>query len=266
MSEHHNAEQRFLDVDDMSDSAEEPMQESESGEDESNIPGNDGEVAGDVNEEQLSPRKRKLPAEEATVLPKWSNPETYTALPPPDESTRKRKDVVKMIRKARVTVEKDKDDTGQVATNDDFISFNLDNERREVEHSDMALASGDGVPGAPTGPRAFKRSKPSGQTPQNQDQDQVPQNDHKSLIPEPEGPSSVPGGSERIVEKLSQDRKRKRDVESPPPLDLYEPQRKRGKQPFSGGYVLKEWRTPEPENPVPWFTVSHQNTENNGFR
>lgn len=37
--------------------------------------------------------------------PRWSNPDPYTALPPPDESTRKKKDMVQLIRKARVEAE-----------------------------------------------------------------------------------------------------------------------------------------------------------------
>ncbi|KAI1380253.1 hypothetical protein F4677DRAFT_452700 [Hypoxylon crocopeplum] len=60
-------------------------------------------------------------------IPKWSNPDPYTALPPPDESSRKKKDMVQLIRKARVEAEAKKP-AAQVEGLD-FISCDLsDNE------------------------------------------------------------------------------------------------------------------------------------------
>lgn len=55
-------------------------------------------------------------------VPKWSNPDPYTAIPPPDLC--KTKDVVKLIRKARVTNGNASLVTSQ-ALEDDFISFDM---------------------------------------------------------------------------------------------------------------------------------------------
>ncbi|KAJ4305117.1 hypothetical protein N0V90_000647 [Kalmusia sp. IMI 367209] len=59
-------------------------------------------------------------------VPKWSNPDPYTVLPPPEETTGKRIDFVKLIRKAKNEVAEQNDATNAVAANDDFISFGED--------------------------------------------------------------------------------------------------------------------------------------------
>ena len=261
MNDDLNTEQRFLDIDDMSDSAEESMQESDTGGDDSNVSSQDERAADD--DEPLSKKKKLSSNEDATAVPKWSNPETYTALPPPDESIRKKKDVVKLIRKARVAVEKEKNGPSQVATNDDFISFNFNDNAQDAQHAEVPFASGEGMPGAPTGPRS---SNETGTRPEKQVlQDSVLNNNNEPFELEARD-SMARGGSDRIIEKLSETKKRKRASESPEPLDLREPKRKKGAQPFSGGYVLEEWLSPEPTNPVPWITTPHQFTENGGFR
>jgi non-canonical poly(A) RNA polymerase PAPD5/7 len=99
---------KFRNIDDITDSDEDEMSQS------------------DEDDEELRPVKRlrtgaiDSPAEAST--PKWSNPDPYTALPPPTEATGKRTDVVQLIRKAKIS-----DDTNQaendLAKNEDFISF-----------------------------------------------------------------------------------------------------------------------------------------------
>lgn len=108
---------RYKDVDEMSDSDEADMEGSEDD---------------NLNEH---PRKRQL--REEGNQPQWSNPDPYTALPPIDETLRQKKDMVKMIRKARVTSDGNaKKDT--VAS--DFISFNFgdddDDEEGEIGEED----------------------------------------------------------------------------------------------------------------------------------
>lgn len=56
------------------------------------------------------------------ATPTWSNAEIYTARPPPDESEGKRKDVMKMIRKAKATAG---DLTASKPVSDDFVAFDL---------------------------------------------------------------------------------------------------------------------------------------------
>lgn len=96
--------------------------------------------------------------------PKWSNPDPYTVLPPVDGSSRKKKDVVKLIRKARVdavpgSIAKANGDT------DDFISFNFGDETEAEDNAVDTKAQGVGVVGAPTGPRTLSHPHPLPQTP-----------------------------------------------------------------------------------------------------
>ncbi|KAG0649659.1 Topoisomerase 1-related TRF4 [Hyphodiscus hymeniophilus] len=129
---------RFKPMDDMSDSEEAEMDMSE------------GENA--VAEQPTKKARTTSKAADGDSVPRWSNPDPYTALPPPDESQRKKKDVVKLIRKARVEA------TAAIAAKvdpaDDFISFDLGDETEDAESPPPDKSnSGAGVVGAPTGPR-----------------------------------------------------------------------------------------------------------------
>ena len=73
-------------------------------------------------------------AESANAAPKWSNPDPYTALPCPDDATQKRRDVVKLIRKARVEEAEAKPAATTQA--EDFISFDLTSEDDEKSAAD----------------------------------------------------------------------------------------------------------------------------------
>ncbi|MCJ1464836.1 hypothetical protein MMC07_003451 [Pseudocyphellaria aurata] len=161
--------QRFLSANDMSDSEEEDMQESVSDMDESggvslNKSGPDKALDSAPGDNIEPPTKRRalgLSKSAADNIPRWSNPDPYTSLPPIDDTQRRKKDVVKIIRKARVVSEKHIVSQGEVAANDDFISFGFEEEssstdgdalsrwssRRKAEHGEH------GVPGAPSGPK-----------------------------------------------------------------------------------------------------------------
>ncbi|KAF2398471.1 hypothetical protein EJ06DRAFT_558303 [Trichodelitschia bisporula] len=67
------------------------------------------------------PSKRAKGAEGSDVAPKWSNPDPYTVLPP--EYTGPKKDVVKLIRKAKLEAADVAQARNSVVANDDFISF-----------------------------------------------------------------------------------------------------------------------------------------------
>ncbi|RMD40293.1 hypothetical protein DV735_g4838, partial [Chaetothyriales sp. CBS 134920] len=95
------------------------------------------------------PAKRLKPVGPADLTgsnpttPKWSNPDPYTALPPPTETTGKRIGVINLIRKAKID-DSSKTDSPDIARNDDFISLD------------------DGLndfPQAPTAPRADRLGK-----------------------------------------------------------------------------------------------------------
>ncbi|KAL2864641.1 putative topoisomerase family protein TRF4 [Aspergillus lucknowensis] len=112
------------------------------------------DVSSDEDDE-LHPRKKSAlesntapsaaPAAQAAPTPKWSNPDPYTALPPPDESQNKRLDVVKLIRKARLAASVTQpEQTDAVVSNEDFISL-----AGLVDEDEEDKAPGN----APTGPR-----------------------------------------------------------------------------------------------------------------
>lgn len=94
---------RFKDVDNMTDSEEEIMDE-----------------GSDQEEDRSKRRKLDDGAAELSTKPKWSNPDVYTSLPPEQESAGKHIDVLKLIRKARNENAVAQNTT---ASEDDFISF-----------------------------------------------------------------------------------------------------------------------------------------------
>ncbi|KAI0887931.1 uncharacterized protein GGS22DRAFT_90641 [Annulohypoxylon maeteangense] len=83
----------YRDVDELSDSDETEMDISDN---------SDTDVAEPVSKRARTSTTATAAEQEA---PKWSNPDPYTALPPPDETSRKKKDMVQLIRKARVEAE-----------------------------------------------------------------------------------------------------------------------------------------------------------------
>lgn len=120
---------KYIPIEDVSDSSEAEMDMSEEDDDESAEP----------KKKHVKTTKK---APDGDNIPQWSNPDPYTALPPVEES-RKKKDVVKLIRKARVEPAAGiKLDTAPV---DDFISFGDDNDM-EDEYIPT-------IQGAPTGPK-----------------------------------------------------------------------------------------------------------------
>ncbi|RMJ28234.1 Topoisomerase family protein TRF4 [Aspergillus sp. HF37] len=131
--------QKFVPVTNISDSEEADM-----------------DLSSDEGHDAARPRKKRAveadnaPASPAPA-PKWSNPDPYTVLPPPDESQSKKVDVVKLIRKARVANASQPVKADPVATNEDFISF-----------GPIGGGEGSNAPGdAPKGPRGHLPGKDS---------------------------------------------------------------------------------------------------------
>jgi non-canonical poly(A) RNA polymerase PAPD5/7 len=130
---------RFMDVNDLSESEAEMELE-------------DVDPALDANEdadgEPKAKRARVAVDSEANAqaAPKWSNPDPYTSLPPPDESQARKKDVLKMIRKAKVANEQSTA-SKLVADSADFISFSFDDNPPADDTDDTnAVDSKDNVP------------------------------------------------------------------------------------------------------------------------
>ena len=108
---------RFLNVDDMSDDEEADMDVG-SGSDEDSAETKDGKHKAARTQDNDRP--------DGNSVPKWCNPETYTALPPPEERTGKKIDFVKLIRKAKNDAAEKAESNNAVAANHDFISFGDD--------------------------------------------------------------------------------------------------------------------------------------------
>lgn len=114
----------------------------------------------DSEDEDSHPRKRRAIASESKdstpppppPAPKWSNPDPYTVLPPPDESQHKRMDVVKMIRKAKLQNSLSEAKKDAVTDNDDFISLGP---APEIPTENQAPDN------APKGPKSMEHQPPS---------------------------------------------------------------------------------------------------------
>lgn len=108
--------------------------------------------------ESDGPRKKRarLDVAASAERPKWSNPDPYTALPPPDASNGLKIDIVQTIRKAKLEAAKNAASKNNVVKNDDFISFDFDNKsdvEDEVDQSSQEpgeISDGDGF--IPMGP------------------------------------------------------------------------------------------------------------------
>ena len=240
----------------------------------------------DAEESAQGPRKRvKTEASAAHLqsVPKWSNPDPYTSLPPTDTHGAPKKDIVNVIRKAKIDSGPKSESTNAVKNNIDFISFNLDDdsnddsddrsEEGQVSDRDSTRAI-DGRPrhapprNAPAAPAATsakrnRRHHLNGAT--------------TELEPEPV-PSSFRTNNSRTIDSHMSDGM---GPPPPPPAELVMPtdqelaalhagdsggkKRKRGQQAKGRGDVVPEWEVNE-SNPTPWCTIDHSHTVNVGLR
>ena len=303
MNDGQTTARRFLDADDLSDSEEEAMEVSDTEEiglqhedtvadgETLNAGGVDRNVAQGNQTSQVNEDGQKQ--EKAT--PKWSNPEIFTALPPPDLGQRKKKDVLKLIRKARIVSQAEGKSSSQVAANDDFISFNFDDDDMEGDgeysRSRAHNGQGQGVPGAPNGPATRRIAVPIGPKERSNGlpAPSAPRsfshlqqlNSHDANIPPATGitssdanragPSSRrviaqpnPNNANSTISTIGQKKRKFDEAEvttrqgRPPP-----PKRKKG---ASDGKVLSEWLCDPGDNPVPWVALAYNFGEHAGFR
>ena len=292
---------KFMPAEDVSDSDEEQMDESDSDIAQSDK-SNAAQVDGQEIEEQVEPpaKRRALNArshnaQDVASEPKWSNPDPYTVLPPVDDNQRKRKDVVKLIRKARKEAEATTAERNQVAANDDFISFGADDEipesAKELQTSpdgEGLVSNGIGVPGAPSGPRQFShldnlhRSDVPGLA--------GPYVSAQSLGPPPALPQSSTAPTDRtlpdtdlpVLGSSTKDRpiiidrtddtalgSRKRthdDVIKDTTAPLGKPTRKGRKETRLPGSILADWTANQDMDSTPWLRSEEVFTANAGFR
>ena len=228
--------------------------------------GSDDDIEADA------PRKR-VKAEESQptelAAPKWSNPEYLTALPPPETLGAPKKDIVQVIRKAKVdSAPKTDSSANAVKDNVDFISFNF-GEEGEIMSEDDPVSENRPPSNAPVGPSGFggrSAVQPNGAGVAN----------GRGRQPDPP-PSTFQPINLRSSNKMDDD-------VGPPPLpppELSMPtdeeliaynggntkgmKRKRGEQSKDIGDVVPDWR-PNGSNPTPWCTIDHSRTANIGLR
>jgi non-canonical poly(A) RNA polymerase PAPD5/7 len=218
---------KFRAIDDMSDSDEAEM----------DLSSDEGQQRSDGDQPKKKQARTDLDAsKDGESIPKWSNPDPYTALPPVDDSQRKKLDVVKLIRKARMTNSSDSTPKPN-AIADDFISFDFDD---EVKTNDKEL-TGQGMPGAPTGPRAkltpqepWKKSK----------------NNNQIKLDTPSNPAL--GNRKRNINDEIKDEA----------LSLKKTRKEQAKG--ANGDILPKWRVDTGQNATPWYKVDHAATLNMG--
>lgn len=153
-------------------------------------------------------------------VPKWSNPDPYTVLPPPNETTGKKTDVVQLIRRAKNQAAEKSDEHNAVAANDDFISFGDDMEEEEEELI---------LPGIPPPPSTLPPPPPSLPPP--------PPPPRDSQFTGSLNDVSVPGGAAWP----SQPQQSGRQTRAP----------KRKRDEYAGG-IVEEWLPTSYSNPTPW--------------
>lgn len=257
---------RYKDVNEMSDSDEAEMDMS------------DDDNANEAEQPRKKQARTDNKAADGDSVPRWSNPDPYTALPPPDESHRKKKDVVKLIRKSRVT--NSSDSTSKPATTDDFISFDFGDDEEPKAEDGPTNESGNGILGAPTGPRTqlppsrvtqhhesgYTRNKidpPSGSkfNPINPRQEPSRLQINLPDRPTAQVPKKPAAFADLISDPALGNRKRNaRDEIKGPPLITSTFNRGPSK-----GEVLNSWK-PKPNSPAtPWIDMDHSKTANMGF-
>jgi non-canonical poly(A) RNA polymerase PAPD5/7 len=251
-----------------------------------------GEAEMDLSDDEgVEPKQKQArtgaQAPDGDSIPKWSNPDPYTALPPPDESRRKKKDVVKLIRKARVASSSE-NMTKSEAVADDFISFDFDDDD-QAQASAMAQQPGNGIEGAPTGPRFSHRDNTHKQEQQgslnqfrenhqihsaNQianvsSQEQLPATQSlNEKLPQHQLPTKPATVVDLTPNPDLGNRKRtiRDEIKGPlqaPPM-IHPPSTGKGK-PRASGRILKEWDVIRGVSPTPWLSVDHSDSINMGL-
>jgi non-canonical poly(A) RNA polymerase PAPD5/7 len=296
MSEGASRGGKFLLADDVSDSDEQDMDMDSTSEaakePESRDVGNDDILdltaeGGNVEDgEDEPPRKRTLIESDLdsnqarTEVPKWSNPDPYADLFLPEESHRKRKDVVKLIRKARIATSQPGSVGAAVAANDDFISLNFDEDDGVLENSIQEYESGEeeeeneAARAASNAPSPHSKPFSHRAHFHNGDSWRPPGSDRPALVAGALGPPPQSGKRRPAFHELLDvsldivedsafgSRKRTRDDSIKrvrPPPEKFESAL------LNANDVLRSWAVKDGSTPIPWGGVDHSRTVNMGF-
>ncbi|KAK5130982.1 hypothetical protein LTR08_001393 [Meristemomyces frigidus] len=218
------------------------------------------------------PRKRiKVNSSVETAVPKWSNPDPYTVLPPPETLGAPKKDIVQVIRKAKVDAAPRVDVQDAAKENADFISLNFDDDFGGDSSSDENDAAAiyqppSDVPKASSGfshrdqfheklgsTRPTQQAQPSSFAPRNQQLPPLQSNYTAGGPPAPPSGLIMPTDQEMVAKYAGrgQGKKRKHEV----------------LKPQSGEFdILEEWEPHYAADPTPWCNTDHSRTVTEGLR
>lgn len=270
---------RFISADDMSDSEEELMEESESDNDNSGgvslvTPGAEPRPDGQEQPAKRRALEVKKPIERVGTMSKWSNPDPYTVLPPLDDTQRKKRDVVKIIRKARVSTEKAVITHSQAAANDDFISFGFEEGDTDTEGNvtqkptrNDVRPNGSDMLRVPTGPGQFShRNNFRDQGLQKPPGSQIVHVSAEAMGPPPGLESRANSASNHNSSQDVDSHKRKPDYNERIRFNPLKRKRPAGKEAVTGELTEDWW--PEANTEVtPWLENEKiRQSENAGFR
>lgn len=190
-------------------------------------------------------RTNKAAADSSAEVPKWCNPDPYTALPCPEETTHKKRDVVKLIRKARLEGLAKPDNTTEA---EDVLSFDLTEDEQDEQDEGVHT---DNIPPPPSEPQPPPPSTEPPAMSRGRDAAQSVQANKVPSLPSPD--RSGPLGS----------RKRTANDEIKPP-DYGQMKKSTTKAPK--GTITSAWKAKKDEISCPWQSFDHSNTQNMAFR
>lgn len=182
-------------------------------------------------------RVQSTTRDDGDSVPKWSNPDPYTVLPPPSE-TGKKKDFVQLIRKAKVQAAEKSTTSNAVTANDDFISFG------DEEDEETVLPS---IPPPPSGARPPEPPMPP---------PPPPPSSHPPIPSIPLTGSLNDVSATGTMPAAGQGMKRSANAAGLPPRPEHPPQMaprpNKRKRDDSVGEILEEWATLPSSEPAPW--------------
>ncbi|KAJ4139745.1 hypothetical protein NW768_001089 [Fusarium equiseti] len=209
----------------------------------------DMDISSSSETEGPSKKRARVAKDDASgdAAPKWSNPDPYTALPCPDETTRKKMDMVQFIRKARVEAEK-KNKAPATTEAEDFISFDLTEDEESEEEQEAPPPPPRDPPPTIAPPPPPPPNAPSGP---------------RADIDKPRTAVNEMQEARRIANDALGSRKRTADdVIKPPDYG----QLKKATTKPSKGSLLPSWAPKVKEDPCPWDMYDHSATTNMAFR
>lgn len=216
----------------------------------------DMDISDDENDSAQPTAKRARTAGNSTSAdeaPKWSNPDPYTALPPEQDPDKKKKDVVQLIRKARVEPAKSTR-TSLLADDEDFIRCDSGSEDDgdEEEFIDPLTYSRQrsNNPGAPQPFPAVSAAQATSSAPSKALATSTANKAMKRVDFDMDLPRSSDLGS------------RKRTHDDVLKLPAHAQLKAAPKRP-SGGSIVSEWRLKKGENNSPWVTSQSSTTQIN---